>query len=102
MSLVLFVLIIYFHMLSTTEIYIRIIQAPWTSSVLEVTGGICRPVGPNGVVGLGGERERWDRRRKDRSRMFLSMFVWSIMSGKVVVVDGDLYGRYRSGLWLWS
>ena len=36
--------------------YILTAQAPWTSSVLEVTGGICRTVGPGGVVGLDGER----------------------------------------------
>ena len=74
MSLVLFVLIIYFHMLSTTEIYIRIVQAPWTSSVLEVTGGICRLVGPGCVVGLDGERERLDRRRiESLARLVCSM-----------------------------
>ena len=58
-----FVLIIYFHALNTTEIYIRIVQAPWTSSVLEVTRGICRTVGLGCVVGLDGEREKDDRRR---------------------------------------
>ena len=58
-----FFLITYFHALNTTEIYIRIVQAPWTSSVLEVTRGICRTVGLGCVVGLDGEREKDDRRR---------------------------------------
>ena len=54
------VLIIYFHALNTTEINIRTVQAPWTSSVLEVTRGICRAVGLEGVVGLGGERGKYE------------------------------------------
>ena len=55
---------VYFLALYVTEIYIRTTKAPWTSSVLEVTEGICRNGGLEGVVGLGGERERWDSSRR--------------------------------------